>query len=244
MKNNNVLLVILILLVLILIIGVFFYIKNISDKQNEILANISEGNIVNKNTTNNAEENNMNLVAETDKNIDDETEVQVTFNPDKMISTNKFVRYEEDLRDRGTSGINVEVKDGKVFVSTDIEDEGYKLLFSNLELDEINNQEITGFDGSVKETFLAYMGNGDMAPVILFLMEDGTVEYLDSKEMFENETYKSSGKLGDLENIVKFTNITITDLDENGEDLAGAIGVVAIDKNGISYDISNVGEFY
>lgn len=244
MKNNNVLLVILILLVLILIIGGFFYIKNISDKQNEILANISEGNIVNKNTTNNAEENNMNLVAETDKNIDDETEVQVTFNPDKMISTNKFVRYEEDLRDRGTSGINVEVKDGKVFVSTDIEDEGYKLLFSNLELDEINNQEITGFDGSVKETFLAYMGNGDMAPVILFLMEDGTVEYLDSKEMFENETYKSSGKLGDLENIVKFTNITITDLDENGEDLAGAIGVVAIDKNGISYDISNVGEFY
>ena len=128
MKNNNVLLVILILLVLILIIGGFFYIKNISDKQNEILANISEGNIVNKNTTNNAEENNMNLVAETDKNIDDETEVQVTFNPDKMISTNKFVRYEEDLRDRGTSGINVEVKDGKVFVSTDIEDEGYKLL--------------------------------------------------------------------------------------------------------------------
>ena len=244
MKNNNVLLVILILLVLILIIGGFFYIKNISDKQNEILANISEGNIVNKNTTNNAEENNMNLVAETDKNIDDETEVQVTFNPDKMISTNKFVRYEEDLRDRGTSGINVEVKDGKVFVSTDIEDEGYKLLFSNLELDEINNQEITGFDGSVKETFLAYMGNGDMAPVILFLMEDGTVEYLDSKEMFENETYKSSGKLGDLENIVKFTNITITDLDENGEDLGGAIGVVGIDKNGISYDISNVGEFY
>ena len=244
MKNNNVLLVILILLVLILIIGGFFYIKNISDKQNEILANISEGNIVNKNTTNNAEENNMNLVAETDKNIDDETEVQVTFNPDKMISTNKFVRYEEDLRDRGTSGINVEVKDGKVFVSTDIEDEGYKLLFSNLELDEINNQEITGFDGSVKETFLAYMGNGDMAPVILFLMEDGTVEYLDSKEMFENETYKSSGKLGDLENIVKFTNITITDLDENGEDLGGAIGVVAINKNGISYDISNVGEFY
>ena len=115
MKNNNVLLIILILLVLILIIGGFFYIKNISDKQNEILANISEGNIVNKNTTNNAEENNMNLVAETDKNIDDETEVQVTFNPDKMISTNKFVRYEEDLRDRGTSGINVEVKDGKVF---------------------------------------------------------------------------------------------------------------------------------
>ena len=55
MKNNNVLLVILILLVLILIIGGFFYIKNISDKQNEILANISEGNIVNKNTNNNAE---------------------------------------------------------------------------------------------------------------------------------------------------------------------------------------------
>ena len=62
--------------------------------------------------------------------------------------------------------------------------------------------------------------------------------------MFENETYKSSGELGDLENIVRFTNITITDLDENGEDLGGAIGVVAIDKNGISYDISNVGEFY
>ncbi len=242
MKKNSVLLSILIILVLILIVGGFFYIKNISDKQDKILDSLAEENIEETNEI--KEENSMNLTAETNKNIEDETKTQVNFNPDKVIPENEYVLYEEDMQDRITSGLDVKVSDGRVFFSTDIEDDSYKLSFSDLDLEEIKDKEITGFDVPVEKVHLAYMGNGDMAPILLFLMKDGSVEYLESRDMLENENYKSSGKLGNLSDIVKFTNVTITDLDENGETLGGAIGVVAIDKDGISYDIANVGNFY
>lgn len=166
-----------------------------------------------------------------------EAKKDVKFDANKM-KTNAGVLYEECNSDNGTSGLKIEIKNGKAYLTNDINSKDYKFMFSEINNKSIKNKEITGFEAKIKEVYFAYMGNGDMAPFILFLMEDGSVEYINSRIMLKNEKYESEGKIEEISNIVKFETLNATDVDENGEKMGGFITVVAIDEEGYSYDLS------
>ena len=128
------------------------------------------------------------------------------------------------------SGITIEIEEGKVYVSTDAKNSQYQTLFPNIA--EVKKQEITGFSAKPKSFEYAVFGQDINPPVILFLLEDGTLEYVKSLEMLQNATYGSKGKIGELTNIVDFAYVSVH---ENAG--GGFKSTVAIDKEGFYYDL-------
>ena len=95
-------------------------------------------------------------------------------------------------------------------MSTDSENEMILAFLPN-EKKDIEHEKITDFHTTIREVYYGYFGNGDMMPTLFFLMEDGTVEYVNAKEMIENKKYQSSGKIKNLKNIVAFADVSATD---------------------------------
>lgn len=58
--------------------------------------------------------------------------------------------------------------------------------------------------------------------------------------MLNNRKYESFGKIKELSNIVKFANVILSEVNEDGENLGGIVTIVAIDETGYSYDLSQI----
>ena len=155
----------------------------------------------------------------------------VEFDPEKMKVSAENAKYEEtDSFDLDSLGLKVDVEDGKAYVSVKFVDDYTGELYGIDE--EIKDKEITGFKSTPTSCFVAIAGQDLNAPVLCFLMEDGTVETLDTKTAFKNKKYASEGTLKGLKNIVSFAVVSVSE-DEEG----GYISSVAIDEDGYAYDI-------
>lgn len=148
----------------------------------------------------------------------------------------------EDVRYDSIEGITVILEDdGKATVTVMPDNEVYKILYPDTETD-IQNEELTGFGGKIASVYFANFGD-DLEPCkILFLMEDGSVEYIDSEKMIKSKDpkYVSEGRIEELSNIVRFENVAVAFEDENGEREGGTLTVVAVDKDGYSYDLDQL----
>lgn len=228
-------------IILVLIFGVMHYLHvDVSKKIFNETISTAEGMMkINSRLSEIEEELGMheNDSSANESNTQNKNDVQ--FDSNKMKSDNTYVEYDLYEYDMGNSGLNIEIKEGKPYLSIDIEDEQYKFLFKNIE-NPIKNKELTGFKTDVKEVFYAYMGNGDPAPLILFLMDDGSVEYIDSWKIIENKEFESQGKVEELSNIVKFVELDASCFNENGEREGGFITAAAIDGEGYSFDLSQI----
>lgn len=238
MKKSTVVILVIILLV---ICGIAFYLYQVDVSKKQLEKELQTTEDIWKLQTENAElkEKLENQVADKSDVADNtQNKTDVKFDSSKMKSDSTNVRYEEETEwIPNSGGLKIEIKEGKPFLTTDIEDEQYKFYFSEVK-EQVKNKEITGFKTNVKDVYYAYMGNGDPAPIILFLMEDGTVEFADSKTMLTDGVFKSAGKIKELSNIVKFVHLNAQEVDENGEGLGGWITVAAIDEEGYSVDLS------
>lgn len=238
MKKSTVVILVIILLV---ICGIAFYLYQVDVSKKQLEKELQTTEDIWKLQTENAElkeklENQVANKSDVADNTQNKTDVK--FDSSKMKSDSTNVRYEEETEwIPNSGGLKIEIKEGKPFLTTDIEDEQYKFYFSEVK-EQVKNKEITGFKSKVKDVYYAYMGNGDPAPMILFLMEDGTVEFVDSLKMLTNEKYESQGKIKELSNIVKFVHLNAQEFDENGEGMGGWITVAAIDEDGYSFDLS------
>lgn len=155
----------------------------------------------------------------------------VEFDPEKMKVSAKNATYKEtDSFDLDALGLKVDVEDGKAYVSVKFVEDYTGELYGIDE--EIKDQEITGFKSTPTSCFMAIAGQDLSAPVLCFLMEDGTVETLDTKTAFKNKKYASEGALKELKNIVSFAVVSVS-VDEEG----GYVSSVAIDEDGYGYDI-------
>lgn len=238
MKKSTVVILVIILLV---ICGIAFYLYQVDVSKKQLEKELQTTEDIWKLQTENAElkeklENQVANKSDVADNTQNKTDVK--FDSSKMKSDSTNVRYEEETEwIPNSGGLKIEIKEGKPFLTTDIEDEQYKFYFSEVK-EQVKNKEITGFKSKVKDVYYAYMGNGDPAPMILFLIEDGTVEFVDSLKMLTNEKYESQGKIKELSNIVKFVHLNAQEFDENGEGMGGWITVAAIDEDGYSFDLS------
>lgn len=235
MKKSTVAIIV---IVLVIIFGTMYYLHvDVSRKVFNQTISTAEGMMkINSRLSEIEEELGMHETNQDDNELDEPIKDDVQFDSNKMKSDSTSVVYEETTLDY-SCGLNIEIKDGKPYLSTDVEDEQYKFLFEDVK-EKLENKELTGFKTNVKDVYYAYMGNGDMCPIILFLMEDGTVEYADSGKILKNKNYKSSGKIEELSNIVKFVELNAMEIDENGEGLSGWVTCAAIDKDGYSFDLS------
>ncbi len=175
-------------------------------------------------------------------NTDTEEEVppsrkkMVRFDPEKMkiAAEGIYEAVSSDDVDLENIGIKVTIEEGKAYITTEFDKEDWISQMYGKPT-EVENQEITGFSGKPVMCFMAVAGQDINPPTLCFLMDDGTVEYVNSKNMLTSEKYEVEGKLGNLKNIVSFEYVSVSD--PNG---GGYVSTVAIDEEGYSYDIFEI----
>lgn len=100
---------------------------------------------------------------------------------------------------------------------------------------------MTGFSKKVIDIYFGPYGLNVSDCVFLFLMEDGTIEYLPIEEFILNENTKSCGKLKGVENIVKIKNGSVNFRDKVGNAQGGgATTPLAISSSVEIYDIGKI----
>ena len=100
------------------------------------------------------------------------------------------------------------------------------------------------FDQPVIDFTTGVFGQATGYEIALFLLSDGTIEYMPIHQAIENNDVRSYGKLGDLSNIVRLESASA-----HGEagcetnDTEGCVGgyttVIAIDANGKIYNLND-----
>lgn len=99
----------------------------------------------------------------------------------------------------------LEGPEGDISQPTQLSGEIRRTEFNNLEKTE--RFEITGIDvNRIVDVFVGGFGNGMGNETMLFLMEDGTVEYMPIMKAYKEKNYRSHGKIPGVENVIKFMN--------------------------------------
>ena len=219
---------IILFVIIILIIGGLLAYGKISKRDHK--ANTQQDNLTINNESLNEIEN-----ADMDKDIN--TTISDVENNKMKIKSNGVEYTETEEINKNNYGIKIEINNGKAYITTNVNDELYKSIFTNAT--PLNKKEITGFKTNIISSYHANIGNGINAPIILFIMENGTVEYINTTDVIQNKKYVSNGILEGIKDIVKFASVDVKEI-EGG----GYISVVAIDKNGYSYDINEILQEY
>ena len=222
--------IIVICIIIIMLMGIKI------SKMNQISTQL-ENKIEGKNGTSEIVKNeisNVDTINEIEKNETSNQKTKNEFDASKMKISADGAEYElrEDDVDNNL-GVIIEVKNGKAYVSTDTTNEFFEDLFGNVQ--EVSNQEITGFSANVVDAIYCKFGQSASAPIIVFLMDDGTVEYVDSLQMLKNKNYKSAGKITELKDITNFAYVDVTEREGSGY-----ISIVAIDQDGYAYDLCEI----
>lgn len=179
----------------------------------------------------------------------EDRDVELEEIPVGRISKDKFkVAVDSDTcnyEKEGESGVEeaekpleVDVSNRKAYITMSSENE---LLQSIAQSEDVENltdldaEEITGFSSEPVEVFFGDFGQDIVEMKLLFLMKDGSVEYINVVDMLKNQSYKSQGKIKNLENIKQFECITVSDTDGGGY-----ITTIAIDEDGYYYDLNEL----
>lgn len=191
------------------------------------------------------EENKTTEQNKKEQEVSKETEnlgtLNVKFDPNKIKTKTEGMKYKNKIQYVDSiTGMSITLEEGKVYLYTEPDNQTHKEIFPKA-TKKLEGQEITGFSSNIVEVHFAYFGT-DVSPAkIVFLMEDGTVEYADSKKIIENSEFVSAGKIEGISNIVKIESVEVEYYDETGNSEGGAGTNVAIDKEGYAYDLSELG---
>ncbi len=135
-------------------------------------------------------------------------------------------------------GVKIEISNNKAYLTIDTQNENLSTMIDKTDFEKlknVKNQEITGFSAKPTQVYYGEFGQDVIGRVVLFLMADGTVEYIEQMDMLENQTYKSAGKIKNLSDVKQFDVLSVSDT-EGG----GIVTTIAIDKDGYYYDLSEL----
>lgn len=96
--------------------------------------------------------------------------------------------------------------------------------------------QVIEFNQKVNDIFIGGFGQDASGNTILFLMEDGTVQYIPLKKAFltDHDHLKSYGTIEGVANIIKFYNVSAS----FGQ--TGGVTILAQKKDGTFYDLSTI----
>ena len=208
-------------IIAIIVMGLFLYKLN-NDKASEIQKSAELQSQINSlNGTVSDLQGKLDIISETinstenEKNTNDTSEtsskkqtleeanVTNTVNKTSLIGD---TTYEiENSAINHIDGFDVILEDSKVYFKlTDKEKiKSYSITNSTINRVENKKEEITGFNGKVKKVYFYQVGQ-DIMPnslAILFLMEDGKIEYISYVDALQTKNLKSRGEISGLYNI-------------------------------------------
>lgn len=245
-KKSNGMGIIIFLLILI-IIGILCYAYITKTEDNKTISNLeTELNSIKSESSSNS------VKLDTNDNSDEKSTEINNWNGDisKVDFSNLIkdgVQYESlDILNSTNTYLTISCYDGKItlypskeldktnmFEGTTLKDLGY--TFSDDE-DLSEGVELKGIS-DVESVYLSTFGQDfwNKTPVI-FLMKDGTLKYDTFENVVKNQI--SPKAISNLENIVQLYSSSVCDI-VDGERMGGAMTTVAVDKNGIAYDLSD-----
>lgn len=137
-------------------------------------------------------------------------------------------------------GFDVILEDSKVYFKlTDKEKvKSYSITDSTINRIENKKEEITGFNGKVKKVYFYQVGQAVMPDslAILFLMEDGKIEYISYVDALQTTNLSSRGEIVGLYNITEIYSASAREwVDETGG--PGWESCIAKDSNNNYYSL-------
>jgi len=208
-------------IIAIIVMGLFLYKLN-NDKASEIQKSAELQSQINSlNETVSDLQGKLDIISETinstenEKNTNDTSETSSKKQTlEEANVTNKVnktgligdITYEiENSAINHIDGFDVILEDSKVYFKlTDKEKiKSYSITNSTINRVENKREEITGFNGKVKKVYFYQVGQ-DIMPnslAILFLMEDGKIEYISYVDALQTKNLKSRGEISGLYNI-------------------------------------------
>ena len=198
MNGRNLFLkIMLVIIAILLVILIVFFAISIINNKNIIQQN---NNNFESNLKHNEEKTQENVLKQDNFN-------NIGFTNSKCINTNNTYTIKETY-----NGISLELSNnGNVYVSfflneEDIKSFGYDKIKLNSE-----KKEITGFSSKVIDIYLGtVIGQVVDYPIMLFLTEDGKVEYVNSKDVLENSNLVCKGTIPELNSIVRINSVYST----------------------------------
>lgn len=173
----------------------------VSDLQGKI-NNISETINSSGNATNSENSNNTNATSSKNKTLE---EANVTNNVNKTGLIGETTYEIENSATNHLDGFDVILEDSKVYFKLTNKEKikSYSITDSTINRVENKKEEITGFNGKVKKVYFYQVGQAVMPDslAILFLMEDGKIEYISYVDALQTDNLKSRGEIAGLYNI-------------------------------------------
>lgn len=241
-KGKNVLIVVLIITTLIAGgLAVYFGITG-NQKQTELQAKIDKLNVQKETTVENNNEETENNKDNTSTNEEkiNEKGIFAQMDAEKCINGGKDIKYKESIsRSSLNNAITCSLNEDKKTATLNLNVSEINNML-NLKVSE-NNAEITvnGFSNEILDIYIDNLGH--QAPdseIILFLMKDGTVEYLPIVKALEknSKSVKSFGKVKDVNGVVRLSTGNMDEY-ENGEISGRYSGPIAIKADGSFYNL-------
>ena len=174
---------------------------------------------------------------------EDNKEIEIQ---EKVVYTVPEINEEKCINKKASSLYELQIKDsffygeGMIYV-----DSSKKSIHLNLDIDNINhdfglnldeekrNITINNFSGNISDVITGCLGQDDVGDVSLFLMEDGTVEYMPVYNALKDNNIKSYGKIEGISDIVRIENASVRYSDGPGGNLTS----LAIKSDGSFYDL-------
>ncbi|MBR1540957.1 MAG: hypothetical protein IJ629_07475 [Clostridia bacterium] len=190
--------------------------------------------IVPEDVEENVEENRENT---TDKVLE---EANITDNIDKTGLVGETTYTIERVATNHLDGFNVIIEDSKVYFELVDKEKVESYAITDFTINRIENEkeEITGFNGKVKNVYFYQVGQAVMPDslAILFLMENGKVEYISYVDALQTTNLSSRGEIEGLNNITEIYSASAREwIDETGGPGWGSC--IAKDSNNNYYSL-------
>ena len=173
----------------------------VSDLQGKI-NNISETINSSGNATNSENSNNTDATSSKNKTLE---EANVTNNVNKTGLIGETTYEIENSATNHLDGFDVILEDSKVYFKLTNKEKikSYSITDSTINRVENKKEEITGFNGKVKKVYFYQVGQTIMPDslAILFLMEDGKIEYISYVDALQTNDLRSRGEIAGIYNI-------------------------------------------
>ena len=135
--------------------------------------------------------------------------------------------------------ISISIRDGRVYFSSGFSKEewvGYGIAENQnvVKISKNYESEITGFNKKVIDAKVSCNGQSIDRVYVVFLMEDGTLEYSTIQNLVKNSSVE--GKVNNVSNIQRIYNCSVG----WGADEGGMSSVEALDKDNNLYDVGYV----
>ena len=172
-------------------------------------------------------------------------EANVTNNVNKTGMIGKITYEIEDSATKHIDGFDVIVEDSKAYFKLldKKKVESYSIIKSSIKREENKKEEITGFSGKIKKVYFYQVGQDvtSNSLAILFLMEDGKIEYISYTDALQTTNLQSRGEIKGIYNIKEIYTASAREwVDETGG--PGWASCVAKDSSNNYYSLETAFE--